>query len=407
MYVLDNPVRGYAWGSKTRLAEFLGRAPTGRHEAELWIGAHEADPSALTDGRRLDDVIAAESDALLGPRVRERLGDRLPFLMKVLAVEEPLSLQVHPSAEQARLGFAREDAAGISLTAPDRNYQDRSHKPELLFALTRFEGMAGFRDVERSAAILRQLHVPWARDTATRLLDGPPHEALRTVVTDTLALEGRPLARLLTELGDAARHAEARARRTAIRDRARHAGADAETARVFARLGDLVRRYPRDPGALVTLLLNNVLLTPGEALFVNAGVVHAYVEGLGVEIMASSDNVVRAGLTPKHRDVEELLAITSFTPVPAPRWHPAERSEDRLLLRPPVSEFDLTVGRPPLRRLPATGPRAVLVLEGEVEVVIDTERLSLRRGQSVFVGHADGPLAVAGDGRVAVGAVPL
>ena len=168
-----------------------------------------------------------------------------------------------------------------------------------------------------------------------------------------------------------------------------------------------MRRYPQDPGVLVTLLLNNVLLTPGEALFVNAGVVHAYVEGLGVEIMASSDNVVRAGLTPKHRDVEELLAITTFTPVPPPRWHPALRDDDHLLLQPPVSEFSLVVGRPPLPRLPATGPRTVLVLAGEVDVTTDAGRLTLRRGQSVFVGHAEGPLTVSGGGRVAVGSVPV
>ena len=338
--------------------------------------------------------------------MRDRFGDRLPFLMKVLAVDEPLSLQVHPSAEQARLGYAREDDAGLPLTAPERNYHDPSHKPELLFALTRFEGMAGFRDVARSADLLRQLPVPWARKAADRLLFGDPQEALRAVVTDTLATEGRPLARVLTDLGDAARHAEARARREAVRDRARHVGPDAEAVRVFARLGDLVRRYPRDPGVLVTLLLNNVLLTPGEALFVGAGMVHAYASGFGVEIMASSDNVVRAGLTPKHRDVAELLAITSFAPVPPPRWQPAESGASRTLLRPPVAEFDLTVGRPPLRRLPATGPRTVLVLDGEVKVITDSGRAALRRGQSMFVRHADGALSVEGEGQVAVGAVP-
>ncbi len=249
MFLLDNPVRGYAWGSRTQLADFLGREPTGGHEAELWIGAHDDDPSALADGRRLNDVIAAEPGDLLGTRVRDQFGDRLPFLMKVLAVDEPLSLQVHPSAEQARLGYARENAAGPALPAAERNYHDPSHKPELLYALTRFEGMAGFRDVARSADLLRLLPVPWAQRAADRLLVGAPEDALHAVVTDTLGTEGRALSRVLTDLGDAARHAEARARRGAVRDRARHVGADAEAVRVFARLGDLVRRYPATPAS--------------------------------------------------------------------------------------------------------------------------------------------------------------
>lgn len=398
MHVLGNPIRDYAWGSTTVLAEFLDREPTGEHEAELWIGAHPTTPSTLHDGRRLDEAIAERPAQLLGDRVRQRFGDSLPYLMKVLAVAEPLSLQVHPSGEEARLGYDRENAAGIALGSPERSYQDTSRKPELLFALTRFEGMAGFRDAARSAALLRLLPVPWAQETAERLVDGAADVALRSVVNSTLHLAGKPLARLLTDLGDAARHAEARARRDA--------GRDTEAARVFARAADLVHRYPRDPGVLVALLLNNVVLNPGEAMFVDAGVVHAYAEGLGVEIMASSDNVVRAGLTPKHCDVDDLLAITSFTPITPPRWRPAARDGDNCVLQPPVSEFSLTVGRPPLHRLPPTGPRTVLVLDGEVTVSADDERMLLRKGQTVFVGHDDGPLAITGDGRVAVGAVP-
>lgn len=397
MFVMRNAVRGYAWGSPTRLAEFLGRPATGSPEAELWIGAHEGDPSRLPDGRRLDAAIAADPTMFLGERVPTGYEARLSFLMKVLAIEQPLSLQVHPSAERARLGHAREEAAGVPLGAAHRSYQDRSHKPELVFALTRFEGLAGFRVVGRTCEILRLLRHPWAEQTADRLLDGAPRDALRSVVTDTLALAGRPLRRLLRDLADAGRHAGARA----VRDRA-----DAEAARVFGRLVDLADTYPDDPGVLVTLLLNHVVLAPGEAMFLDAGMVHAYLEGLAVEIMASSDNVLRAGLTPKHRDVSELLSITDFAPVAPPRWHPAERHGDFVHLEPPVAEFCLTVGVVPLRRLPATGPRAVLVLEGAVEVVAHTGRLSVSRGQSVFVAHADGPIEVRGAGRVAIGSVP-
>ncbi len=408
---MGNAVRDYAWGSTAQLPQFLGHAPTGRPQAELWIGAHDGNPSALPDGRRLNEVIAAAPDEYLGRRIAGRFDERLPFLMKVLAVGEPLSLQVHPSSERARLGHRREDAAGIPLDAGHRSYKDQWHKPELIFALTRFEGLAGFRDVGLTAELLELLHLPWADQVAARLASGPPSERLREVVTDTLALEGRPLSRLLGQVGDAARHAGARARRDLLRHHTKRSDAHhrvgAEAVRVFARVGDLAQRYPKDPGVLVTLLLNNVTLAPGEAMFVNAGIVHAYVEGFGVEIMASSDNVLRAGLTPKHMDVDELLAVTDFHPSVPPRWAPAERAADFVHLSPPVAEFCLTVGRPPLRRLPAVGPRAVLVLDGEVEVVSRSERITARRGQSVFVAHDDGPVNVLGDGRVAVGSVPL
>ena len=410
MFVMGNAIRDYPWGSTEQMAQFLGRPATGKPEAELWIGAHDGNPSKLPDGARLNDVISAAAPDLLGRRSFEAFGERLPFLMKVLAVNEPLSLQVHPSSEHARLGHAREHAAGIAVDAGHRNYKDPFHKPELIFAITRFEGMAGFRQVDRTVELLHLLNVPWADTVAERLQRGPAEQVLREVVTDTLAMGGRALPRTLSQVGDAARHAGARAQREELKHRTEHRGAlrriETEAVRVFQRLGELVRRYPTDPGTLVTLFLNNVVLAPGEAMFVNAGVVHAYVEGFGVEIMASSDNVLRAGLTPKHMDVDELLSVTDFAPIAPPRWAPSERAGDFAYLEPPVAEFCLTVGRPPLRRVPATGPRTVLVLEGQVEVISRSERVAVRRGQSIFVSHADGPIDIVGNGRVAIGAVP-
>ncbi|MDP2773918.1 MAG: mannose-6-phosphate isomerase, class I [Nocardioides sp.] len=409
MFRLSNAVRDYAWGSKTQLAEFLGRPPSGRPEAELWIGAHAGDPSRLPDGRPLGEAIADAPQEMIGSRVSDIFGDRLPFLMKVLAVDEPLSLQVHPSTERARAGHARENDEGIPVGAPTRSYQDPWHKPELLFALTRFEGMAGFRDVPSTVELLRLLNLPWADDVAGRLEDGPAYQALEAVTTDLLALSGRGLARTLRDVGHAARHAEARGRRTDLRHRS--SGRDQhlvnrEAVRVFALLGGLAAKYPKDPGVLVALLLNHVVLAPGEAMFVNAGMIHAYTSGFGVEIMASSDNVLRAGLTPKHRDVAELLHVTNFTPIPPPRWQSIKRTHGFIHIQPPVAEFGLTVGRPPLPPLPASGPRIVLALDGTVEVATAGQRLTLARGEAVFVTHEDGPITVTGDGEVAVGSVP-
>lgn len=409
MFLLSNAVRDYAWGSRTRLAEFLGRTPSGRPEAELWIGAHEGDPSRLPDGSSLGEVIADAPQQLLGSRVADIFGDRLPFLMKVLAVDEPLSLQVHPSSERARSGHARENAEGIPVDDPVRSYKDQWHKPELLFALTRFEGMAGFRDVPSTVQLLRLLSLPWADDLARRLEDGPPHQTLEAATTEILSLSGRGLARTLRDVGHAATHAGARGRRTDLRHRS--SGRDQslvnrEAVRVFALLSGLAAKYPKDPGVLVALLLNHVVLAPGEAMFVNAGMIHAYTSGFGVEIMASSDNVLRAGLTPKHRDVAELLHVTNFTPIPPPRWQSIQRGHGFTHIEPPVAEFALTVGRPPLRRLPASGPRILLVLDGTVEVVTERQRLTLVRGDAVFVAYEDGPFDVTGDGEVAVGSVP-
>jgi mannose-6-phosphate isomerase len=382
MFLLTNVIRDYAWGTTGDLAEFVGRTPTGGPEAELWIGAHPGAPSRLPDGRALDEVIRNDPDTMLGADVRAAFGDRLPFLMKVLAVNEALSLQVHPTSEQARAGHAREDPS----------YPDPWHKPELVVALSRFDGIAGFRDVAQTAEILRLLSLAWAEETADRLLAGPPDEALRQVVTETLARSGPELSTLIRELGEAARDADV--------------AVDAEAARVFAMLDDLAGRYPHDPGVLVTPLLNYVALEPGEAMFVDAGVVHAYGAGFALEIMASSDNVLRAGLTGKHTDIDELLAITDFNPSAPPRRGPLEFGVDRVGLTPGSEEFELLLGRPPLDGVPEAGPRIVLVLDGDVELATRTDRLSAGKGEAVFVPHADGPLEVHGSGRVAVGSVP-
>lgn len=407
MFVLANGIRDYAWGSTTSMAQFLGTPPSGQPQAELWIGAHPGEPSLLPDGRDLASAIELAPRAMLGGRVCDIFGDRLPFLMKVLAVAEPLSLQVHPSSERAWLGFTRENAAGVPVDHPDRSYRDPWHKPELVHALTPFEGLAGFREVERSAALLRLLHVRWADQIADELEEGPAFQALRKVVTEILAMHGKQVERLLSEVAVAARHAAARARRHELRSSSTHrARPDREFARALERVATLADHHRSDPGVLVALLLNNVLLAPGESMFVDAGVVHAYVSGFGVEIMATSDNVLRAGLTPKHRDIEELLRVTNFTPIPPPRWDPSNRAEDFVYLEPPVLEFSLTVGRTPVRQLPVSGPRIVLVVDGKVEVANGVQALEVERGGAVFVEHQDGPITVTGDGRVAVGAVP-
>lgn len=406
---LDGAVRRYAWGSRTLLPRFLGQEPDGEPYAELWLGAHPGDPARTADGRSLADLVTADPAAVLGADVAEQFGGRLPYLMKALAAAEPLSLQVHPTAQRARSGFAREEDAGVPVGAAERSYQDTSHKPELIVALTRFEGMAGFRDVDRSAAILRLLELPWAEAVADRLVDGPPDVALHAVVGDMLGTSGPGLAALLVDLGKAARDAEARRHRPRPATTRRHperTSVEREALRVFAQTADLAERYPHDPGVLVTLLLNHVVLSPGEAMFLDAGVVHAYTSGFGVEIMAASDNVVRAGLTPKHVDVPELLEIADFRPIPPPQWAPEPVGTTARRYGPPVGEFELLLVDAPSDDLPPAGPRIVLALEGEPELVSSSDRHLLRRGESVFVPHSEGAVTLASSGQVAVAAVP-
>ncbi len=409
IYRLTCATRDYAWGSTTLIPRFLGRPADGRPQAELWVGAHPGAPSRLPDGRTLAELVAADPGHVLGTGTSTRFGPRLPFLMKALAAAEPLSLQVHPTSGRARTGHAAEEAAGIPVDAAERSYRDPFHKPELIVAVTRFEGMAGFRDVENTATILRLLGTPWAEQTADRLTDGPAHQALHSVVTDLLALTSEALATALADIGRAAHGAEERshrARRLSTRVSLDRASVEREAVRVFAQTIALAERYPRDPGVLVTLLLNHVVLAPGEAMFLDAGVVHAYTSGFGIEIMAASDNVVRAGLTPKHVDVPELLAIASFTPTPPPLWAPTEVSAGVWCFDPPVDEFALYVGNAPLAGVADEGPRLVLALDGEVSVDAGGTRERLEQGAAVFVPDDAGPMRIEGSGRVAVGVVP-
>jgi mannose-6-phosphate isomerase len=359
----------------------------------------------------LSDAIREHPDDFLGSDVATKFGSQLPYLMKVLAAAEPLSLQVHPTSERARLGFAAEEVAGIPRAAANRRYRDPSHKPELIFALTRFEGMAGFRDVTKTAEIMRLLSLPWADDLAERLDDSQAtaFQCLREIVTELLRLPSPQVRNRLASLAHAspaaerALHREDPRRRPPAVDRN---SVERESRRVFAQTPQLCRRYPDDPGVLVTLLLNHVVLAAGEAMFVEAGIVHAYASGFGVEIMASSDNVVRAGLTPKHIDVDELLRITNFTPVPPPLWASSGVHVHDAEFRPPVTEFALRVARAPVDDLSAAGPRIVLVLEGSVDLQSATEHQRLRRGDAVFIRALDGPVTATGQARLAVASVP-
>ena len=291
MYRLRNPLRRYAWGSPDRLARFLGVEPDGTPQAELWLGAHPSAPSEVCrDGRwvPLPDVVTADPVGMVGTVVLERFGPQLPFLLKVLAAAEPLSLQVHPDAAQARAGFEREQAAGLPLDDPRRSYRDPNPKPELLCAVDGFDVLSGFRPPGELAEVL----------AAFGLDDG----------WVSLARTGDPL-RLCGALWDLPPDERRAPAATVVRAATEGGSAAARFPREAALVRRLDERYPGDIGVVVALCLRRVWLAPGEAMFAGAGLLHAYLSGFGVELMANSDNVVRAGLTDKWVDVAELRRL--------------------------------------------------------------------------------------------------
>jgi mannose-6-phosphate isomerase len=356
VFALEGVLRHYDWGSPTAIPSLLGMEPDGRPVAELWFGAHPDDPApAPAHGTTLDQLIAAEPERLLGADVVDRFGSRLPYLLKVLAADKALSIQVHPNREQARDGFAREDAAGIPRDASERNYRDDNHKPELLCALTPFDALCGFRPVDQTLELLTSLDLPDLGFVADALRGSDPLRAAFTA--------------LLT-------HPDPRPIVAAVRTRV----ADATEGPAYAaRLA--AQDAPDDIGVALTLLLNYVRLEPGEAIFLGAGNVHAYLRGMGVEIMANSDNVLRCGLTSKHVDVSEVLRITEFAPLADPRW-PSVGGRFEV----PVPDFTLTrleVDEP--TGLDDPGPSIVLCTAGEVDV----DGVSASPGRAAFVaaGH--------------------
>jgi mannose-6-phosphate isomerase len=376
--LLDNPVRGYAWGSRTVIAALQGRpGPTRSPEAEMWMGAHPDSPSTLPDGTALTEVIARDPAGVLGADTVDRFGTRLPFLLKVLAAAEPLSLQAHPTRAQAAAGFAAEEAAGKPRNAADRNYRDPNHKPELLVAVEPFDALCGFRDPAATADLLAGLDVAGLAPTVAALRRGDPAVALRDAVTGLMALDDTARKVLVESVVEAAR--ERRGHELAVA------------------LGD---RYPGDIGVVVALLLNRVRLAPGEAVWMPAGNLHMYLHGTGVEVMAASDNVLRGGLTPKHVDVPELLRVLRFEVLADPVVRPVSVAPGLVTWPVPVDDFALhrAVSAGGTITLPGHGPRIVLCLRGELHVDDGAGAVTLTGGRAAF-GAAGRTATVSGTGE--------
>ena len=391
MELLRGAIRTYAWGSRTAIAEFTGRpVPAAHPEAELWLGAHPADPAWLETERgetSLLETLVADPEGQLGPVARSRFGDTLPFLVKVLAADEPLSLQAHPSAEQAVEGYLREEKVGIPVSSPVRNYRDTSHKPEMLVALQPFEALAGFRPVALTVELLWALAVSDLDPFIGLLNDQSDADGLRALFTTWITAPQPDIDVLVPVVLDGA-----------INYVASGATQFAAEAKTVLELGE---RYPGDAGVLASLLLNRISLAPGEAIFLPAGNLHTYLRGVALEVMANSDNVLRGGLTPKHVDVPELLRVLDFTPTTEAQLRPpTHRDGISLVYDTPADEFAVSVltldGKHIGHEVDAPsrhdGPQILLCIEGAATVHGKSKGLILNRGMAAWVAADDGPI---------------
>lgn len=396
--LLRNTIQEYAWGSTRAIVDLLGlKNPQNKPQAELWMGDHWKAPSLVQHNGQwvsLRDLIEKNPEAILGKKTSQNFNNRLPFLFKVLAAAKPLSIQAHPDSQQAREGFQRENAQKIPLDAPHRNYIDSNHKPECICALTRFWVLSRFRKIPAILSYLKKLNLGQLQTELTEFRQQPTPEGLKRFYTALMSMN--------------------RGRQKEVVDEALgRAGRFAKEDPVFEWMLRIADDYPADIGVLSPILLNLACLQPGQAIFLNAGELHAYLEGLGVELMANSDNVLRGGLTPKHVDVPELLRVLKFESSDIKLLEPRESIANEFVYPTPTSEFVLSVIK--------LKPGAVYVnsMQRSVEIVICTRgtvavtdtgnqiETPLAQGASAVIPATVKGYAIKGQGICYKAAVPI
>jgi mannose-6-phosphate isomerase len=396
--VLKNPVQEYLWGSKTAIQTLLGGIEsTERPIAELWMGAHpKASSRVSVDGKWkcLRDSIDESPETILGKSVAERFSYRLPFLLKILAADKPLSIQVHPTLEQAQQGYARENRLGIALDAENRNYRDENHKPEILCALTPFQALKGFRDIGEILGLMDRV-LPSGLSREFNLFRKSPNLSglkhfFAALMTMDQSLQG-PMVSEAVGLAEMV--------------------ADEEPA--FHWMVELNREYPEDVGVLSPLLLNFIRLDPGEAIYIQAGELHTYLRGVGVELMANSDNVLRGGLTHKHIDVSELTKIVNFKIEPAKIIKSISRNSREGAYPVPAKEFLLSVisvkNSVSFVSSPHRSVEILICTEGNADVrdMGSGELSALKRGQCIIVPASVSQYGIEGNAVLYKAAVPV
>jgi mannose-6-phosphate isomerase len=396
--LLKNTVQDYAWGSFTHIPELLGlESGSPKPQAELWMGAHPKAPSMvkyLEGWSPLDALIEKYPQKILGKTVAEKFDNRLPYLFKVLAADKPLSLQAHPSLSQAKAGFKRENDQGIPLNAPHRNYKDANHKPECICALTPFWALNGFRKVTEIISLFELIGPTGMEHHLKKLKNQQNPQGLKNFFQDLMSLEPEQKKQITEKTSMAAQ---------------KRATDDP----VFKWMIELAITYPGDIGILSPIYLNLVCLQPGQAMFLPAGELHAYLEGMGIELMANSDNVLRGGLTPKHVDVQELLKVLNFNERNIEVLTPGSIKDSERVYPTQAEEFVLSVIS--LK----SGMTYKSFLNRSVELMICThgeatitdlktdDAIRLNRGTSVIIPAAVEKYRIEGDATLYKAAVPV
>ena len=394
---LKNTIQEYAWGSHSAIAELLGQhAPASQPQAELWMGAHPKAPSYVSTNneyRSLAELIEAYPTEILGSETVSRFNGQLPFLFKVLAAAKPLSIQAHPDQTWAKKGFAREEALGIPFAAPERNYKDNQHKPECICALTDFWGLCGFRNIEAMVGLLERLCPATLRNDLAILKRDPPRRALQPFFRRLMERSPQEQAEIVSEaLGQSKQE---------------HSDES-----VYAWIIKLHKAYPFDIGVIFPAILNLVHLQPGQALYLQPGDLHAYLEGVGIELMANSDNVLRGGLTPKHIDVNELMRILSFDEKKVDILLPEPKSDGAGVYRTPAREFELTVislkNGDTYQSPKARNVEIFLCTAGRLRIIHadSVEALHFSKGQSILIPAAASGYVIKGQGTIYRASVP-
>ncbi len=391
---LENRIMHYEWGSTTAIPELLGIDTDGKTPyAELWMGAHPKAPSiALTDGKRipLNDLIAEYPEDLLGPYIINKFGPELPFLFKVLAASVPLSIQAHPDSRLAKEGFKRENLRGLPVNSPSRNYRDPRHKPECLCALEPFWALCGFREPFRAAFMLSSV-CPVSLAPEISILRSGGENSLKAFFYSTLNMEPERKKLVIKE--------------TISRAEAIGTPEASWCLKIY-------KYFPNDIGIIAPFFLNLVKLQAGEAIFLKPQRLHSYLSGMGLELMANSDNVLRGGLTSKHIDKEELMRAVFFEPERPPllRPHPNNDYENTY----PVNAEEFCLSRIMLRRddkyiqEKVKGPEILLSLSGEAKIFSESliEGIIIKKGESVFIPALTGSYYIKGEAEIYKAHIP-
>ncbi|MDG6881739.1 Mannose-6-phosphate isomerase [Phocoenobacter uteri] len=386
LFKLDNVIQNYSWGSKTSLAKLFDIAnPNNQPQAELWMGAHSNGCSKNAEtGELLSELINQDIANYLGNQTASCFGE-LPFLFKVLCAAEPLSIQVHPNKANAELGFSKENKLGIDLKAPNRNYKDPNHKPELVYALTKYKAMNGFRPIEQIIALFEEMNLAPLTDSFSRFKDQPNSEGLKLFFKEIMSLS----------------EAQKQVTLKALFERLKQGSETEQGKQAVKYIHHFAQFYSNDIGLLSPLLFNLVELQPNEAMFLYAETPHAYIEGTGLEIMANSDNVLRAGLTPKYIDVPELIANTKFESILPERIKMQPNAENEYPI--PVDDFKFAIinVQKQAKNIPLNSAEILFCIEGNICVSSFGKEIMLKKGESVFVGYCLGNYQLTGLGIIA------